>query len=103
MPRYDVHCATCDRTWERACAIADRHAACETCGGPIERLWTTSTPADGFEAFFDIALGRYVTGWGDIRKGMREEHLDFRDKMRPGDLSARRDRIAEQQQEAKRG
>jgi hypothetical protein len=34
---------------------------------------------DGFEPFFDIGLGKEVTGWGDIRQGMRENHLDFRD------------------------
>lgn len=47
----------------------------------------------GFEPYFDIGLGRYVTGWGDIRKGMREEKLDFRDHPTPGDRSARRDKM----------
>lgn len=49
-------------------------------------------PSKGFEPRFDVALGRYVTGWGDVRKGMREEHLDFRDHPSPGVLSERRDR-----------
>lgn len=49
----------------------------------------------GFEAHFDIGLGRYVTGWGDIRKGMREEHLDFRDHPSPGARSARLDKVNE--------
>lgn len=36
-------------------------------------------PTKGFEPRFDIGLGREVTGWGDIRKAMREQRLDFRD------------------------
>ena len=36
-------------------------------------------PAKGFEPYFDVGLGREVTGWGDIRQSMREQHLDFRD------------------------
>jgi hypothetical protein len=46
----------------------------------------------GFEARFDIGLGRYVTGWGDIKKGMREEKLDFRDHPSPGARSMRNDK-----------
>lgn len=53
----------------------------------------------GFEPYFDIGLGRYVTGWGDIRKGMREEHLDFREHPTRGELSARADKM----NEARRG
>jgi hypothetical protein len=34
---------------------------------------------DGFEPFFDVGLGTYVSGWGDIRQSMREQKLDFRD------------------------
>ena len=36
-------------------------------------------PSKGFEPHFDIGLGRYVNGWGDVRQAMREEKLDFRD------------------------
>lgn len=51
---------------------------------------------DGFEAYFDHGLGEHVTGWGDVRKAMRENHLEFRDHPSPGDTSARRDKIADQ-------
>lgn len=36
-------------------------------------------PSKGFQPYFDIGLGREVTGWGDVRQAMRENHLDFRD------------------------
>ena len=36
-------------------------------------------PVKGFEPRFDVGLGREVTGWGDVRQAMREQHLDFRD------------------------
>ena len=56
-------------------------------------------PSQGFEPRFDIGLGEYVTGWGDIRQQMRRKHLDFRDHPSPGDLSARRDRAMQQRRE----
>ena len=54
-----------------------------------------ATSARGFEPHFDMALGAYVTGWGDVHQAMRQHGLDYRDHMSPGDLSARRDRIAQ--------
>ena len=76
-------------------------ATCERCGAiygiscwpfcPHGRV----QPRPAFEPYFDVGLGRYVTGWGDVRQGMREHHLDFRDHPTRGDLSARRDRIEE--------
>ena len=55
------------------------------------------TPARGFEPRFDYGLGEYVTGWGDVRKAMRENHLDFRDHPTPAQTSGRRDKISDQQ------
>ncbi len=60
---------------------------CERCGATIEiGDWPfckgghgKANPAKGFEPYFDIGLGREVTGWGDVRQSMREQHLDFRD------------------------
>jgi len=58
---------------------------CETCGQEIHLGdWPfcphgKANPAKGFEPYFDIGLGREVTGWGDVRQSMREQHLDFRD------------------------
>lgn len=57
-------------------------------------------PHRGFEPYFDHGLGEYVTGWGDVRKAMRENHLDYRDHPSAGETSARRDRIREQQRKA---
>lgn len=58
---------------------------CEACG-QIVRVgeWPYCphgrvVPRKGFEPYFDIGLGREVTGWGDVRQAMREEKLDFRD------------------------
>jgi hypothetical protein len=58
---------------------------CPDCGAVIEiGDWPfcphgKANPAKGFEPYFDIGLGREVTGWGDVRQSMREQHLDFRD------------------------
>lgn len=52
-------------------------------------------PRGGFEPRFDIGLGEYVTGWGDVKQHMRRKHLDYREHPSQGDLSARRDRIEE--------
>lgn len=52
-------------------------------------------PRPGFEPYFDIGLGEYVTGWGDIRKHMREKKLDFRDHPSPAAQRERADRMRE--------
>ena len=94
MPTYDVECPTCG-TYERFKMIEDRHAPCDTCGGPIGILITSSTSSKGFEPYFDVGLGHYITGVGDRRKHMRSEHLDYRDHPAKGDQSARLDRVNE--------
>lgn len=96
MPLYDLHCEACHRDEELACPIAERQAqTCQTCG---ERLIVVLKPRKmkGFEPHFDIGIGRDVTGWGDVKKAMRENTLDFRDHPSAGDLSARKDRIEQQ-------
>jgi len=47
----------------------------------------------GFEPYFDIGLGEYVTGFGDIKKHMREKKLDYRPTVPKGWHSERRDKI----------
>lgn len=77
---------------------------CDKCGiayGVGDSPWCRDhhvrvAPGKGFEPYFDNGLGQYVTGWGDVRKGMRENVLDFRDHPSPGDTSARRDKLNEQ-------
>lgn len=73
---------------------------CDKCGATVgigQSPWCRDghgrvLPAKGFDSFFDIGLGREVSGWGDIHQAMREANLDFRDHPSPGDLSARRDK-----------
>jgi len=79
---------------------------CDRCGKALEigdwpfcgpnRDHGKVQPRGAFEPHFDIALGEYVTGWGDVRQHMRRKQLDFRDHPSAGDLSARRDRIEQQ-------
>lgn len=81
-----------------------QHVSCALCGAvygigdsPFCRDQHGSVqPRGAFEPYFDIGLGKYVTGWGDIRQEMRRKKLDFRDHPSEGDLSARRDRCAQQ-------
>lgn len=55
-------------------------------------------PRGGFEPRFDVGLGQYVTGWGDIKQHMRRNKLDFRDHPSKGTLEERRDRLRERQE-----
>lgn len=58
----------------------------------------------GFEPYFDIGLGRYVTGHGDINKACRELHAYPVDPPSPGQTSVRADKIRERKRrEAQRG
>jgi hypothetical protein len=60
-------------------------AVCDVCGKAYGVGQWYRCPHDpvvargGFTPYFDIGLGREVTGWGDVRQAMREEKLDFRD------------------------
>jgi hypothetical protein len=77
---------------------------CDKCGAvfgigasPFCRDNHTPVPAYfPFTHYFDIGLGCEVTSWAQRRRVMKGLHMDFRDKMKPGDLSARLDRIHEQ-------
>jgi hypothetical protein len=59
-------------------------------------------PSKGYEARFDVGLGREVTGWGDVRKAMREDRLDFREHPSKGEMSARQDRANERRRHTSR-
>ena len=100
--RYDRRCLNCGREWERVCAVADRYAPCEECGGSVEQIWRHSVQNTPFPAYFDYGLGVEVTSLGQRHALMREYHLDYRDKKTPGDQSARQDRIREQERERAR-
>lgn len=103
MPSYDLKCLGCGRTWERFSLIADRYAPCETCGGAVEQEFKHSVQSSIFTPYFDFALGQQVDSLPERKKAMRNLHLDYRDKVDRGTLSARRDRIEEQKREQARG
>ena len=79
---------------------------CTVCGLPLAsgdwpciytiRPHGKSVQTAPFTPYFDVGLGEYVTSLGQRRALMKEHHLDYRDKVSHGELSARRDRIEEQ-------
>ena len=88
-----IRCESCGVEYGIGCSpyCKDQHA-------PVTR-----TPkCDHFAPYFDIGLGADVEAPDQRRRLMRQHHLDYRDKMRPGALSARRDRIEQQKREASR-
>jgi putative FmdB family regulatory protein len=103
MPSYDLKCTACGRQWERWSTIAARHAPCDTCGGVVEQEFKPSAQATPFVPYFDIALGEEVGSFADRWRLMRQQRVQYRDKLSPGDLSARRDRIEQEQKELSRG
>ena len=80
---------------------------CEVCGKPIQigdwpcittiRPHGRSVQTAPFASYFDIGLGVQVNSLGDRWAAMREAHVDYREKLSKGALSARLDRIREQQ------
>lgn len=86
---------------------------CTVCGLPIEigqwpcvktiRPHGKSVQTDVFVPYFDIGLGMQVNSFADRWRGMKETGMQYRDKLRPGDISARRDRIEERKKEERRG
>lgn len=55
-----------------------------------------------FAPYFDIALGEHVTSLAERWRFMRQQHVDYKDKLSPGQLSARRDRIEQERRERAR-
>ena len=45
-----------------------------------------------FTPYFDVGLGKEITSLAERKTEMRRQHMDYRDKMSPGALSARQDR-----------
>ena len=86
---------------------------CHVCGLPIQvgeypciftpRAHGKSVQTTPFSTYFDYGLGKEITSLGDRWNAMKENHLDYRDKMSPGDLSARKDRIEQRKREQARG
>jgi hypothetical protein len=95
---------------------------CQVCGLPIEvgdwpcvetiRPHGRSVQTNSFQSYFDFALGREITSLGDRWQAMRGtidddsgqriNQMDYRDKMSPGDLAARRDRLEQQKRDQAR-
>ncbi len=88
-------------------------APCQVCGLPLrvgeQGCIYTIRPHepvgryDPFIPYFDFALGEYVESHAHRWRLMKEHHVDYRDKMSPGDLSARKDRVHELRKERARG
>lgn len=105
---------------------------CTVCGQPLAigdwpcvttpRPHGKSVQTDPFKSYYDVALGREITSLGDRWNAMKPEgtqvfrtsdgrevategrgRLVYREKMSPGDLSARRDRLEQQKTERQRG
>jgi hypothetical protein len=95
MPIYQVACQGCGRTYERISTIASRRAPCD-CGGEVDLVPCSSVTHKPFIAYDDFALGAHVTSHAERNRLMREGHLEYREKIGKGELSARRDR-AEQE------
>jgi hypothetical protein len=103
--------------------VSDDVTLCTVCGLPLEigqwpcvftpRPHGRSVQTAPFIPYFDFALGREITSLGDRwaamkgtidpESGTRVGQMDYRDKMSPGDLSARRERIEQQKREQARG
>ena len=79
-----VTCETCGKAYGIGCS--------PYCKDGHERVM----PSKGFAPYFDIGLGREVTGWGDVRQTMRRGHLDFRDHPSKAKLEERRERTEQQ-------
>ena len=96
MPLYDYECTSCGWEGEKTATIADRRAqTCPTCSSPLSLTFRPQPRYVPFNPYFDIGLGTEVTSWGHRRQVMKEQHCDHRDPPRPGDISARLDRVRE--------
>lgn len=103
MPLYDFRCGGCEVELERPARIVDRHTqVCEECGGPLTLIPKPQPKYVPFHSYFDIGLGVEVTGRDHRRRVMRDNALDYRDIPRPGDRTARQDKIHERKREEAR-
>jgi putative FmdB family regulatory protein len=103
MPLYDYECLACQTALERMAPMAERgNQRCERCGGPLTQVLRPQRRYTPFEPYYDEGLGVEITGRDHRRRVMRDLKCDHRDPPRPGDLSARRDRIADRLRERRR-
>jgi hypothetical protein len=82
---------------------------CSVCGLPLAvgdwpcvatiRPHGKSVQTNAFVTYFDIGLGVQIDSLGQRWRVMKDQHVDYRDKLSRGDLSARRDRIEQQKRE----
>lgn len=91
---WDLSCPVCHVIENDVACSIFAIPACPTCGGP--RFLGDRAIHHPFIPYFDFALGAEVTSHAHRWRLMKEAHVDYRDKMRPGDLSARLDRVEAQ-------
>lgn len=88
--------------------MSDEQIVCEKCGVAFS-IGQSPFCRDGhgfvvpddtlFSPYDDFALGEHVTSPAHRRQLMREKKLEYREKVSPGELSARRDRGEEKRKE----
>lgn len=76
MPRYDMHCNTCDTTVERFCPADDRHSQrCEKCESPLT-IWILTAPRGQ-------VFARELNGQKFTTKQSYREHLQRNNLLDP--------------------
>lgn len=88
----------------------DKTVVCDTCGQAYG-IGQSPYCKDGhgvvqahhpFIPYFDHALGAQIDSHAQRWRLMKERKLDYRDKLSPGDIAARRDRVEETKKERAR-
>lgn len=103
MPLYDYECNDCGHEFEEFQTISERHNMhCPKCSGSCDLTFKPQPRYVPFNGYFDEGLGVHITGRDHRRRVMRDLCCDFRDHPRPGDKSARRDRMHEAKKEMAR-
>lgn len=103
MPLYDYECETCGTEREKFARMADRREQrCDTCDGPLTLIARPTPRYVPFQSYFDIGLGVEITGRDHHRRVMRDTNCVQRDPPRPGDRSARLDKIRDAKREEAR-
>lgn len=97
---WDLSCPVCHVLEDNVACSIFAIPVCPTCGS--ERFLGDRASYHPFIPYFDIGLGEEVTSHAQRWRLMHAAHMDYRDKVTPGELSARRDRLEERKREERR-
>lgn len=94
MALIDIVCE-CGHTHEVNRPVAEwpHTPLCPDCGAPTVQIHLPRRTYHEFAAYYDHGLGAYLTTRDQRRQLLRAAHAEGKDGMRPGDLSARKDRV----------